>query len=95
MNKRIIAAVFDLLIYLLLFFLVNPYIVQITDSFLGQVYLSTVDYVSIASLLFYFILLEVLLYTSPGKWLNNLKISTANYTKPKRRLLLLRAILNY
>ncbi len=93
MIKRIWASVLDIFIYLLFFFLVNPYIIQFLDFIIGHKYLRTADYVSILSVLIYFILFEVIFYTSPGKWLFNLRITTHNNEHPKRKILFFRAIL--
>ena len=91
--KRVFACILDLIIYLLLFFLVNPYIIQFIDFSIGHVYLYTTDYVSIISLLIYFILFEVIFNTSPGKWLYNLRITSNFGLIPKKKLLFYRAVL--
>jgi len=93
MINRIGASALDIFIYLLIFFLVNPYIIQFIDFIIGHFYLRTVDFVSIVSALLYFILFEVIFYTSPGKWLFNIRITSSNFSKPARKQLFFRALL--
>ena len=98
--KRVIAFVLDLTIY---FFGFEAYLnVKISDSITSILNLhfenvfqefDLQDNIRITTFVFYFLLFEVLFFTSPGKWLFNLKIKSYETPKPKRLHVLVRAFL--
>lgn len=86
MKSRVYAALIDGFLFVLLFFMSEVYL----DNFKNANFLWHVYCIFISIFVYYF-LIEFIFYTSPGKWLYNLKIRTVTYQKPPRHLILLRS----
>jgi hypothetical protein len=93
MKSRVYAAMIDSVLFIIMvmftgkygFELLGGHIFKNCNPFYIPLYCISV-YIFI-----YYCLLDLIFYTSPGKWLYDLKIRTVTYQKPPRHLILLRS----
>lgn len=90
MKSRVLAAIIDGFLFLVLVVLLMPsllgYLTR-NGNFFGGIYFPFII------IFLYYFLIDFVFFTSPGKWLYNLKITTTNYHPPARYKILLRSFM--